>query len=436
MSTIRSRSAASTGASIIGRSRRSARLRSDPASQLPVHRAGRLEHPHELVEVEIRPEGPTRGPICGSSLTRSVYGRAPWDDRGDRCRRTPRPAPASPLDAMDGLTRVVGLDVREPARRVRRFEFHRVDVASSDLKALLDGVETIVHLAGVDSRLVPTPRCSRTSTSKALVGCSTRRRPSACGASCRPRARRSTARGRTTRSRSPRMPRCARTRGSSPRCTTRRTSAGSASGAGGTLRRRQRRCAWRRWSGRVRTASSRAPPRPAAGVGAGRVAADPGRPRRRRGRRARTRRHQRPRRRLQRRRRRLGVEGGAARSRRQRPAGAPRRPRAPDAAGALVERARRRTPEVLPYLVHPWVVANDRLRRGLGAGPLERVGDPGFATAGFAAVGPPSRCGHRRGGRVYGGCGIRRRAGCASPQGQAGAPVRCVSRHSCQSGVK
>ena len=55
------------------------------------------------------------------------------------------------LDAMDGIDRIVGLDVREPARRVRRFEFHRVDVASSDLTAVLDGVETIVHLAGVDS---------------------------------------------------------------------------------------------------------------------------------------------------------------------------------------------------------------------------------------------------------------------------------------------
>ena len=55
------------------------------------------------------------------------------------------------LDGIDGIGGIVGLDVREPARRVRRFEFHRVDVASSDLKALLDGVETIVHLAGVDS---------------------------------------------------------------------------------------------------------------------------------------------------------------------------------------------------------------------------------------------------------------------------------------------
>jgi nucleoside-diphosphate-sugar epimerase len=53
------------------------------------------------------------------------------------------------LDAMDGVGRIVGLDLREPARRVPRFEFHRVDIASSDLTAVLDGVDTIVHLAGV-----------------------------------------------------------------------------------------------------------------------------------------------------------------------------------------------------------------------------------------------------------------------------------------------
>jgi len=53
------------------------------------------------------------------------------------------------LDAMDGVGRIVGLDVREPARRVPRFEFHRVDIASSDLTPVLDGVDAIVHLAGV-----------------------------------------------------------------------------------------------------------------------------------------------------------------------------------------------------------------------------------------------------------------------------------------------
>ena len=53
------------------------------------------------------------------------------------------------LDAMEEVTRVIGLDVREPARRMRRFEFHRVDIASHDLAPLLDGVDTVVHLAGI-----------------------------------------------------------------------------------------------------------------------------------------------------------------------------------------------------------------------------------------------------------------------------------------------
>jgi nucleoside-diphosphate-sugar epimerase len=53
------------------------------------------------------------------------------------------------LDSMAGLERVVGLDVHEPARRMRHFEFHRVDVASSELAGILQGVDTIVHLAGV-----------------------------------------------------------------------------------------------------------------------------------------------------------------------------------------------------------------------------------------------------------------------------------------------
>jgi UDP-glucose 4-epimerase len=53
------------------------------------------------------------------------------------------------IDAMHDVTRVVGLDVREPARRIRGFEFHRVDIASHDLAPLLDGVDTVVHLAGV-----------------------------------------------------------------------------------------------------------------------------------------------------------------------------------------------------------------------------------------------------------------------------------------------
>jgi len=51
-------------------------------------------------------------------------------------------------DAPD-VTRLVGIDVQEPIRRVRGLEFHRADVAHSELKPLFDGVDVIVHLASV-----------------------------------------------------------------------------------------------------------------------------------------------------------------------------------------------------------------------------------------------------------------------------------------------
>ena len=54
-----------------------------------------------------------------------------------------------PLLDAPGIDRIVGLDVRDPARRTRRFQFHRVDIAGSDLRPLLDGVDTVVHLAAI-----------------------------------------------------------------------------------------------------------------------------------------------------------------------------------------------------------------------------------------------------------------------------------------------
>jgi nucleoside-diphosphate-sugar epimerase len=47
------------------------------------------------------------------------------------------------------VSRVVALDVREPGWRSRNLEFHRVDIAGTDLKPLLEGIDTVVHLAGV-----------------------------------------------------------------------------------------------------------------------------------------------------------------------------------------------------------------------------------------------------------------------------------------------
>jgi nucleoside-diphosphate-sugar epimerase len=51
------------------------------------------------------------------------------------------------LDANPAVDRIVGLDVRDPARLARKLEFQRVDVLSTDLAPYLRGVHTVVHLA-------------------------------------------------------------------------------------------------------------------------------------------------------------------------------------------------------------------------------------------------------------------------------------------------
>jgi LPXTG-motif cell wall-anchored protein len=48
-----------------------------------------------------------------------------------------------------GVTRVVGLDVRVPTRRVSGLDFHLADVLHSELKPLLEDVDVLVHLASV-----------------------------------------------------------------------------------------------------------------------------------------------------------------------------------------------------------------------------------------------------------------------------------------------
>jgi UDP-glucose 4-epimerase len=47
------------------------------------------------------------------------------------------------------VTRVIGLDVRDPRRRVRGLEFYRVDIAGAELKPVLEGADVLVHLATV-----------------------------------------------------------------------------------------------------------------------------------------------------------------------------------------------------------------------------------------------------------------------------------------------
>jgi nucleoside-diphosphate-sugar epimerase len=53
------------------------------------------------------------------------------------------------LDGDGGVTRVVGLDVREPARRAGKLDMRHVDVTSSDLAPELRGCDTVVHLAAI-----------------------------------------------------------------------------------------------------------------------------------------------------------------------------------------------------------------------------------------------------------------------------------------------
>jgi UDP-glucose 4-epimerase len=53
------------------------------------------------------------------------------------------------LAASPSVGRLVGLDVREPGFRPRGLQFHLVDVAGSDLRPMFEGVDVLVHLAGV-----------------------------------------------------------------------------------------------------------------------------------------------------------------------------------------------------------------------------------------------------------------------------------------------
>lgn len=47
------------------------------------------------------------------------------------------------------VTRLIGLDVRDPRRRVRNLAFHRVDIGGAELKPLLESADVLVHLATV-----------------------------------------------------------------------------------------------------------------------------------------------------------------------------------------------------------------------------------------------------------------------------------------------
>jgi len=53
------------------------------------------------------------------------------------------------LAEQERVTRLIGLDVRDPRRRVRNLEFHRVDIGGAELKPLLEAADVLVHLATV-----------------------------------------------------------------------------------------------------------------------------------------------------------------------------------------------------------------------------------------------------------------------------------------------
>jgi UDP-glucose 4-epimerase len=65
------------------------------------------------------------------------------------------------LDACEMIDRIVGLDVRDPARRARKLDFHRVDVSGADLAPYFRGVSAVVHLAAIVGPIPDTELLSR-----------------------------------------------------------------------------------------------------------------------------------------------------------------------------------------------------------------------------------------------------------------------------------
>lgn len=53
------------------------------------------------------------------------------------------------LDASPCVSNIVGVDVRDPARRARKLSFQRADIVNADLAPMLQGVDTVVHLAAI-----------------------------------------------------------------------------------------------------------------------------------------------------------------------------------------------------------------------------------------------------------------------------------------------
>ena len=53
------------------------------------------------------------------------------------------------LDASPAIGDVIGIDIRDPDRRARKLKFHRADIVNADLAPLFQGADTVVHLAAI-----------------------------------------------------------------------------------------------------------------------------------------------------------------------------------------------------------------------------------------------------------------------------------------------
>ena len=119
------------------------------------------------------------------------------------------------LAAADPTSRrVIALDRRPlKPRSPAGIERHQVDLATTDLKPLFEGADVVVHLAQSRRPGAGRPAQPRSpATGASPTRCSTPPPPSAPTTSCCSRAPPPTARGPTTRCRSPRTRRCGRTR--------------------------------------------------------------------------------------------------------------------------------------------------------------------------------------------------------------------------------
>jgi nucleoside-diphosphate-sugar epimerase len=65
------------------------------------------------------------------------------------------------LDASPAVSRIVGLDVRDPARRARKLTFHRADILNADLTPYLHNVDTLAHLAAIVGPIPDEPLMTR-----------------------------------------------------------------------------------------------------------------------------------------------------------------------------------------------------------------------------------------------------------------------------------